>query len=505
MKNTLNKNSALFLSITLLLSLLMSYQLYLATSWGAGLSTDSLTYLEGAKKISANWSIKDIGTHYPPLYFILIAITELITEDTIVAMKWLQIAIIAINCFLFTLIVWKGTHKALIPTFTGSLLFITSQHVLIIHIMAWSEASFCFFALFGIYFLANYLEHDKSHATLALSSICIGMAFLTRYAGLTLVITGIITLILTHSNWKKRIIDSLYFGIISILPMLLWMSGNLMMNNEATSRHFVLHPISIEKIQTGIQVLLKFLYISDNTPFLLLAFFILFIVLYAITKKNTVSYTLNKTPEICFLFIVTYISFLLVSISFFDAHTPLDIRILFPAYLFFMIGLSIFNYRVYITPGLRPMSYLIAFLMFLLIYIQFGHQQRYLFYAATNGIGFASKKWSQSDILQWVKKMPPTTIIYTNGPDPIKHLADRQSKMIPKLLSPVDRKKNKKFKQEFQYMRSRLSEADGVIVYFDRIKWRWYLPTFDQIRETLPLQIIYKGRDGVVAQIKKAE
>lgn len=498
----LSKNSFLWW-ITSLLTIFISYQLYQSTTWGAGLSTDSITYLEGARDILTKWNLEGIGTHYPPLYFILIALTGLITGDVLEALRLLQLLTIALSFVIFTLIVWKGTNKTLLPTIICSLLFVTSQSVLCIYTMAWSEGSFCLFTLLGFYFLASYLEHEKKHFyILALSALFIGLAFLTRYVGITLVVTGIITLVLYgNGNPKKRTIDCIFFSFLSLIPMLLWIGRNYFISNAATSRILIVHTISIHKIQAGVQVLLNWLFLPNNYHFLLLIILLLIGFIYLVSHKTLDTKYLNRTFEICFIFIFIYIFFLLLSISLFDAHTPLDIRILFPVYLFFILGVVLLSYRAYSSKNIRIVGYLMLFVMLLMAYAQIGTQQKYLSYVSTNGIGFSSKKWSQSDILQWVKKLPKDTIIFTNGPDAIKIIANRSSKMVPRLVSPSDRTKNKNIQRDISNMISEISDNKGLIIYLTGITWRWYLPTIEQLGQAIPLTVKYKCKDGIAVKI----
>ncbi|PIE69203.1 MAG: hypothetical protein CSA21_03525 [Deltaproteobacteria bacterium] len=492
----------LFWWISSFLTIFLCYQFYKATNYGVGLSTDSIGYLEGARDILKNFNLKGIGTHYPPLYFILIAMTGLITGDALEALRWLQLCIIALSFIIFALIIWKGTNKTLLPAITFLLLFITSKPVLYIYTMAWSEGLFCLLALLGFYFLVNYLE-DKNAPLyfLAFSALFIGLGFLTRYVGITLVITGIIAIVLyTKGNLKKRIVHCFFFSFLSLIPMFLWVGRNWLTSSEATSRRLVVHIIPMEKIQAGVDVLLNWLFISSDYPFTLLTIITLLVAIsYTISMRNIY---LNKTVEVCFIFIFTYISFLIISISLFDAHTPLDERILFPVYLFFILGISLLCYRAYSEKNIRSAGLFMIFIIIIACYNQNKLQQEYIFYAHANGIGFSNKKWVKSSILQWVKKLPQNTIIFTNGPDAVKIIANRSSKMIPRLSSPLDQIKNKNFERDIKNMVHELSGNKGVIVYLSDINWRWYLPTAKQLSQVIPLKIIYKSNDGVALEIQ---
>jgi len=498
----LYKNTV-YLWVTSLLMMFISYQLYQATTWGAGLLPDSITYIEGARSIFKNWNLDGIGTHYPPLYFILIALTALITGNTLEALRLLQLLTISLNFIVFTMIVWKGTQKALLPTILCSLFFVTSQSVLYIHAMAWSEGTFCFFSLLGFYFLGQYLEDKHNRfSTLTLSALFIGLAFITRYVGITLIVTGIISLALySGGNKIQRLKDCFYFGFFSSFPMLLWMVRNWFVSGSVTSRKLVVHTISIEKVQAGLHVFFQWLFIPNNQPIIFLVVLILIAIIYIISIKDIATKQLNRTAEIYFIFILIYIPFILISISLFDAHTPLDKRILFPVYLFFGLGFVLLAERIYHIKKIRTVCYFMFLVLFILAYAQFSIQKEYLSYARTNGIGFASKKWIQSDMLHWVKKLPKDTVIYTNGPDVIKIIAHRSSKMVPSIFFPVNQTKNNNIQSDIYDMVSEISDHKGVIIYFNGITWRRYLPTIKQLSQVLPLKLEYRGKDGVAVEI----
>lgn len=499
----LSKNT-LFCSVTIIFTLLMSYQLYQATTWGAGLSTDSITYLEGARSILKNWNLEDIGTHYPPLYFILIAVTGLITGNALDALKTLQLITLAISFIIYALIVWKMTNKSFFPAIICLLPFVTSQSVLYVYSMAWSEGVFCLFALLGFYFLASYLEKENNKLyILAFSALAISFAFLTRYVGITLIGTGIITLAFYSSqDIKKRLTDSLFFSFFSMTPIFLWIGRNWLVSNAPTSRHLAIHPVSLDQVKAGIQVLLNWLFIPKNFSFTLLLTVLCIALIYIQCTKYTKRQYINRTFEICSIFIFTYLPFLLISISLFDAHTPLSSRILFPIYLLFFIALGALSFRAYTTRRIQLAGYLLFFLLLILSYAQLERQQQYLLFAKTNGIGFADKIWTESETLHWVEQLPPDCIIYTNAPDAITIIAHRSSKMVPVLISPLDRNTNTHFPRDIKKMKSEISEHNGVIVYLKRITWRWYLPTLKQLSQQLPLELLYMGKDGIVVSLK---
>jgi len=98
--------------------------------------------------------------------------------------------------------------------------------------------------------------------------------------------------------------------------------------------------------------------------------------------------------------------------------------------------------------------------------------------------------------------MPLATVIYTNGPDSITIFTGRASTMLPNHTNPGTRRKNEKFDAEFKQMQEVLCNEHGVIVYFQSVNWRWYLPTLHDLTEKLPLGLVYQGKDGVVVTVR---
>jgi hypothetical protein len=497
-------HSALFWCCTGLFVLFGAYQAYLTTAWGAGLTTDSLSYLQGARSILKNGDLSGLGSHWPPLYFLLISLSISLFQDPLAAIRWLQILTMAANVLLVAFVLYKATGRSLVASFTGTVVFITSKTVLWVHCMAWSEAFFCLLALAGVYFLAEYIREQEKIFLLVVSACFIGLAFVTRYVGITLIATGIAALLLwDRKKIFHRIGISIFFGFISSVPMLVWMIRNLLINQAATDRDFIFHPVPMQKIAFGLRLLSRWLFLPENSPILLLGvcFLLLAGYIYSLKILSGKEYDWNRMLEICFIFVVIYLGFILFSISFFDAHTPLDQRILYPVYVFFFVGVILLYDRLSKITQFNKLSIFIPILLLFISFKQYSGQQFFIYNAIENGLGFSSRQWVQSDILHWLKNIPPTTVIYTNGPDPITIYTDRKSIMIPLHTYPVNKKKNLKFDAEIDKMKEDLINNNGVIVYFYSITWRWYLPTLEELKKKMALNVVYQGKDGIAVSV----
>jgi len=48
-----------------------------------------------------------------------------------------------------------------------------------------------------------------------------------------------------------------------------------------------------------------------------------------------------------------------------------------------------------------------------------------------------------------------------------------------------------------------LRDTDGLIVYLDRITWRWYYPSENELQKRLPLELVVRAADGAIYKVKK--
>lgn len=492
-----NNSYKLFVCITSLFSLYMVYCLTLASTWGLGITTDSITYIEGARSLVKHSTFNDIPSHYPPFYFLQIAFFSLAGNDILFTTRVLHVVTIFFHTAIVGYILYTVTEKNLIWLILGLLVFSTSPTVLQIHAMAWSEASYALLSSLGLFILSRYNDYHLSIRWLAFSSILIAFAFFTRYAGITVLISGFLFLLFfPKSSLKQRSISCLYYISISSSLILLWVGRNVVLADSATGRHFSYHPIPLEKLKQGIQTVSSWFQIPPQNAYLLLAVILSLIfalvIIYDFEKKRH-----SSLLELSLIYIGVYISFIIFSISVFDFLTPLDQRILYPIFepllfVFIIVLSKIVNAvkwkRIYFT--------LVIGVLVHLSILQFLQQEKIISSLEKNGVGFSSREWTHSKTLDYIKDIPVSTTIYTNGPDPIQLYLGRKSIMIPKVIHPLTNKTNPEYVNEMKNMQEHLLDGNAILVFFDNITWRWYLPTIEEVLNKIPLQKVFDSQDG---------
>ncbi len=412
------------------------WQMVRATTWGAGLPPDAVSYIQGARSILENGNLSGLSPHWPPLYPLAIALSGIFSDDLLVSLRQLQLWTYGANFLLFATIIFLNTRSSLLALTAGALLS-TSIVFLQMHAMAWSEGLFCLFAMLGFFFLARGLR-PVNYRLLLLSALCVGMATLTRYAGVAVIISGAIAvLIFLKGNVVRRLTLSLVYGFVSSLPLAIWAASNLASGSSAVNRSVSYHPVSAETLAKGFTVFNSWFLMPGDTYILFPGVSVLIAALLIISKRVKTPDPPDFLIEICLLFTAFYIVFISLSITFVDAHTPLDNRILAPAYLFLVLGLTLLVARLMKGRLAAYAGVTIVCAMLLLALFQSAPQTIFVDAAARSGIGWAAKTWRTSPALSWLEKQQLGLQIFTNAPEPIMLHTNRSASMLPRQHEPA--------------------------------------------------------------------
>jgi len=493
--------------------------LLFCTTWGIGVTTDSTVYVNVARNFLKGYGLSHPPgapmTHYPPLYPITLSLSGLFGQDPLEGARWLHALLFSVTLIFCGLTIYRETHGSTIAWVTGLLLLLSSGTMIFVYSFAWSESLFILLSIAGFLMLGEYLERSKPLLLLA-SSILLGSAFLTRYIGISLVITGCLCILLfSRSNYLRRCIDATIFGILSLCPIILWVVRNRMVAGTLTNRAMVSHPITFHHLNSAISTLSGWLCMPEDWPLyfrgILLAIFTLTVLAgYAIllgkwltSKENRQDKRLLYYPSLSILFVVIYMLCLGFSISFVDAHTPVDARILSPLYGLIVIGVVCMIYHLWYMFAKRQIIIILIIPMsFALIVCQIVYSVPLVASLHYEGSGFSSRYWKHSDLMDIIKSLPDNAVIYTNGSDAIEILTGKSSIMIPPKVHAGTRLPNEKFSSEFSGIVEQINTGKAILVYFNLITWRWYLPTEEDFSRNLRTQVLYQGWDGTVYGVR---
>lgn len=498
-----------------------------ATARGIGISGDSVVYLDAARNIMKGLGfVNAIGgeytpiTHYPPLFPIILSFLGRLGIDLQIAARWLNAFLFGATILLVGIILRRYTCNSTYVPLLGSFLTLTSASMLDVHTMAHSEPLFLFFTISGLYLLAVYIENKKMARLLA-SAGAFSIAFLSRYIGGALVLTGtIVILSLSRNSHRKRIVDSVIFIAVSIFPMVFFIIRNFHVSGQATSRSLAFHPITLNHLHAMMITFSSWLLPgSDRFTILPAQDVITAVVLITLiigmavlakylckkTKKNESSH-LESNPatltRLFIIYIIIYIASIILSASLFDRIIPFDNRIFAPLFIPGLIIVLFLLHRLFLSSVRQRIksTFLILSVVFACFYLASGVV--WIIYSHNNGRGLIGRSYQYHQILAELNTLPIKTVIYSDKSRYIYFMTGRPSYSIPDTNNT----------QALAEMICRLKNKGGAIAYFNVKYWYPSRPTGitsgsnvlseDDLHKILPLRLLAKERHASVYQVR---
>jgi hypothetical protein len=502
-----------------------------ATDLGIALGADSTAYLAAARGLLAGQGLNlPTGTgetipmtHYAPLLSTLLAAIGALGLDVLVGARWLYAGLFGANIALVGLIIHRCTNGARWFPVLGSLLMLGSVAMLGVHSMLLSEPLFLLFCLLGLWFLAEHLRKPRGWLLFAACG-AIALAFLARYAGVALAVTAVVGILaLSKKRARGRILDAGLLALIGCAPIAVWIARNASLVGSSTNRDLAFHPITLRRLGTMFATLAAWVLPArvhaalwgsvsslPGTIQAALAAFLLSLGGWALSFGGVAFWQQRKryvTEMYCMgllaLFGVFYVAFTILSISLFDASTPLDSRVLSPLFAVGLIWFWCLTERSLVL--LQGRQSVRAAFVALLVLLSGSYLYQSVGWAVRNhdqGRAYTSRQWRQSELIEWVEALPPETLLYSNGADAIYALTGRHAAFIPRQVNPTSVRPNENYGHELAEMRSKLESQDAVLVHFDAITGRWYLPSESELRDRLSLSVLATGDDGTLYTIR---
>jgi len=495
--------------------------LLLSTPWGLGLSPDSAVYIGAARSLvrGQGFSLPIRSgeftpvVHYPPLYSAVLASIGLAGPDPLESARWLNALLFSANIFLVGWVAFAGTASFWLSV-SASFCMITAFPIIQVHSMAWSEPLFILLELCGLLFLMSYIRR-KRYLNLAVAALAIGLSTLTRYAGIAFIVSGIAALLLLNDErWKKRFLDTATFLAISALPTVLWMARNWSLAGSAVSRSVGFHIVGFEHLGAAAVTMLSWVSISwllttmeqAAVVFVLLALIALVIPSWT-WRKNREAETPGvkmslALPMMMFLIIAAYLLMLFATVSFLDHQTPIDSRILAPVYVaMVLMGISLIAILLAHHETSKRLPQLISAVPLILVGLQLPSTWQWVGLIYHDGVGYAARHWQESELVKRVSLAPLATPIFSNAPDVLYTLLGRPSNMIPRKVNPASRTPNDGYDSQLVQMKNEMKTNRGILVYFDRVQWRWYLPSPGELEGRVGLRLLVREKDGSIYQV----
>jgi len=207
-------------------SLLVAY----ATRWGPWAFSDGAGYLMLARNLlsgrglglmRASGEFHPLSLH-PPLFPLTLAALGLGGTDLIQVARWLNIALFGITIVLAGRLVYRATGRRWLAAGAG-LTLLASPLLVYLFSGAMSEALFFALVLGTLIALQEYTRRG-TRIFLVGAGVGSGLAVLTRYPGVALLVPGLVAVLAGKpKEWKLRTLDAgLYLGM-ACAPVLAWL------------------------------------------------------------------------------------------------------------------------------------------------------------------------------------------------------------------------------------------------------------------------------------------
>jgi 4-amino-4-deoxy-L-arabinose transferase-like glycosyltransferase len=506
---------ASFLAL-LLIALIGMVLVLRATPEGLGLSDDSIAYIAGARSMAAGegyreaWLASDQPvTHFPPSFSWVLAFFGLFGIDPLHSVRWVNALLFGLNAALLGILGWRMT-PSLRAGLVLAALFVTSGEMFQLHAVAMSEPLFIFLSLLSFWMFDLYFERlpqsgntqplpetpvasesgryklltwsrTEGWLWLIACGTFVGMAYLTRYAGLALVGTFVVALLILHKDWRKRLV-SIGIFLESILPWVLtWAVRNWLLAGNATNRTFAWHPLTAENIRTGLRVFSAFFIPIESwrqeifkQPVIIAGLVALVLGAVLVWVIQTTWKYLSKPQQIRVgkeakevisfttgLYIFAYLAAIIASMLMFDAATKFKLRILAPVLVSLLIMLVAFG--IWLRNKRRD---IVIVLTVLLLGISTYKQAITVNTWASTELGYASFQWYDSQAMAFLRELPEDVMIYTNEPGAVYLYTGRGCYVLPDRVDSATAMLRTNFEEGVATMQADINQGRAVLALF---------------------------------------
>lgn len=455
------------------------------TPHGCGLTPDSMVYLRAATSMLQGKGLLDVDgaplAHYPPGYPIIIvgaagAGAGLLHSDLLESIRILNALLFGVNIVLISCAVWIVARNG-VPAIVCALLSIFSAPLVMNHMMVWSEPPFLTFSLGALILLSRYHVRQRRWM-LYCAALLIGCSILTRYVGITLLPPALLLVLLFSRKGRRgKAIDAMLTTFISCAPLAIWLVRNALTASSVTNRFPAFHPAGRQHFEALVGVAHRF--IAPSLPFgvgwieafLFAGIGALLIwglaALYRNGSFHRTGFPIEVVlPIICGSFALTYTLFVLASISFLDALTPIDDRIMLPPFVFLMIASISVAWSLRVSLGNRPAWQGFLALALLAGILNAPAAAAEVRASMRDGRGFASQRWKNSPTIALLRTLPKEQPVYSNLADVASFYTERIVQWLPRRLSPVTLESNPEYEEELQGIRRETSAGKAVVAYF---------------------------------------
>lgn len=417
---------------------------------GIGTSPDSIMYASTARNLYEGNGFLAIGNAplviFPLFYPLFLSFVMFVTRlDVFASATILNGLLFAAVLFLSGIFMENFRNRSRIYKWCILSLFVLSPFLGEIYTMLWSETLFILLSLLFVLSARSYFSGNHSRLSLYSMSIFAALAFDTRFAGVSLVVTGF-SLILFDRDLKNKIKTNhlIQFSLISCAPVVFNLIRNILLSEYVTGHRQKGRTLLSDNISYTGNVLSDWLHITFRNHlfeiYLVVIVIAYFIIRFIINTKKKKDY--SSFENILSAFFVVYTTIILIT-STLSRYEQINNRLLSPAYIPFFIGISYqlpSIIRLLQKQWLRLSTAFAGLLLCLYIIRNYYEiQQENYGYMKDTGIpGYTEDTWRNSQTMRFLVTHPSfferNKVYYSNQNQAVYLYTNRSVKNIPERL-----------------------------------------------------------------------
>ncbi len=497
--------------IALVLAVVGAGVVVYATHHGVGYTPDSRIYLETADRLASGRGLThhDVNgslvalTHYPPGYPVALAGAKMT-----VGVRALQAALFAVNAGLMFLVIrrWGGGRSL---AALGAAVWLTSPTLITLHAVVLSEGLFltCMLAWLMVWPRCAATGTWSWH-TIRGIALAAALASLVRYPGAALILAAAAAIGWLAPGRGSAAKPALAYAFRAFVPLGFWFGMNLILRGSMARRELGWHPPTTDHAlqlfaTPGEWLGLTWLGPDAGAIAAWVAIIVLLVAVSMWHRKARAAGRVNADPSnpwpLAWALLLVYPAMLLVSITLFDAETPLDDRLLGPVFVIvILLGTAGVEAGIRRWGGRATAATIAGSVLLLAILGNLLTTGNLLTSNHNRGIAYNTTFWQNSPLLAELDDMTGVRAIYSNAPDLIYLHTGLIARQYPPRWSPNTRRANDAYDAELAAMAQHLVGGQAILVHFDRVAFRDYLPPVEEIRTRVSLQPVATDPGGTI-------
>ena len=511
--------------------------LFISMAQGVGVGGDATIYITSARNLLAGKGLGLINAagdfrlipYFPPFYSLVLAVPGLFTDNLPLAALILNLVLHAGLVFLITY--WTiSVSDNLFPGLLLGMLLAGSPIIIPAASWAMSEPLAILLGFSGLILLEKSLVEDQRFAFWA-SAILLGLSFLTRYSSAAFIGAAVLLIFCFEGEtWKKRFLRAFGYGLVSVIPMIVWLVIDFTKTNTVASRSMLsgktaeLWAAFLPKIKHVFVLWILPDSLSATMPGFLVTFISIFIVLFTVGCLAGSVYALRggtQYPRYARMFFLlsamNLLYLLLIVFVSLNTYPPITIntRMLLPVYIanFWLIYLLFALFGEYNHRLSRTFVFNTALFLFTALCCYRGY--RIASQNAIDGLGYNSTAWKNSETIAYIREnIPEDKTIVTNEETALLFLLDRRTWPMHEVYV------NEPDAEYYAYESDTAVETDSSRQTFR--KGGAYLVVFDSFEDQMAdiyrentrermdklfanLNVLFDGDDGTIYTLEKTE